>query len=296
MTDLRARASASEPAGGDLSRLSLNQKTIDQWSLAQAVAGCRQAGLDWIGLWREPVADVGLGEAAALVRDAGLRVSSLCRGGFFATDDPDERTRRAADNRSAVDEAVALGTDVLVLVCGGIAGADLDRSREQVAEGIADLVPYAADRGVRLGIEPLHPAFCADRSVIVTLAQALDIAECFPADVAGVVVDTFHLWWEPGVLDQVARAGSRIASYQIGDWITPLPPDALLSRGMVGDGHIDFATFTAAVAATGYRGDVEVEIFNAELWGRPGAEVVETLTRRYLELVEPFLAPLSVGS
>ena len=149
---------------------------------------------------------------------------------------------------------------------------------------------------MRLGIEPMHPIFAADRGVLSTLAQALDIAEQHPVEQVGVVVDTFHLWWEPGVLDQVARAGDRIASYQIGDWITPLPPDALLSRGMVGDGHIDFAAFTAAVAATGYRGDVEVEIFNADLWARPGAEVVETLARRYLDLVEPFLAPLSVGS
>ena len=160
----------------------------------------------------------------------------------------------------------------------------------------AELAPEAGARGVRLGIEPMHPIFAADRGVVSTLAQALDIAEQHPVEQVGVVVDTFHLWWEPGVLDQVARAGARIASYQIGDWITPLPPDALLSRGMVGDGHIDFAAFTAAVAATGYSGDVEVEIFNADLWARPGAEVVETLSRRYVELVEPFLAPLSVGS
>jgi sugar phosphate isomerase/epimerase len=142
----------------------------------------------------------------------------------------------------------------------------------------------------------MHPIFAADRGVVSTLAQALDLAEQHPVDQVGVVVDTFHLWWEPGVLDQVARAGPRIASYQIGDWITPLPPDALLSRGMVGDGHIDFAAFTAAVAASGYRGDVEVEIFNADLWARPGAEVVATLSRRYLDLVEPHLAPLSVGT
>jgi sugar phosphate isomerase/epimerase len=269
----------------DLSRLSLNQKTIDQWSVAEAVAACRRAGIDWIGLWREPVADLGLSRAAALVRDAGMRVSTLCRGGFFATDDPQERARRANDNRSAVDEAVALGTDVLVLVCGGIAGggtagADLERSREQVTEGIADLVPYAADRGVRLGIEPLHPVFCADRSVIVTLAQALDVAEQFSPDVVGVVVDTFHLWWDPGVWPQISRAAGRIVSYQVCDWLVPLP-DPLLGRGLPGDGPIDFARFGAAVAAAGYDGPIEVEIFNADIWRRNGDAVLNDVIERF---------------
>ena len=165
-----------------------------------------------------------------------------------------------------------------MLVPGGLPDGDRDLpgARARAAEAVAELAAEAGARGVRLGIEPMHPIFAADRGVVSTLAQALDIAEQHPVEQVGVVVDTFHLWWEPGVLDQIARAGARIASYQIGDWITPLPPDALLSRGMVGDGHIDFAAFTAAVAAAGYRGDVEVEIFNADSgrdpaprWSRP---------------------------
>jgi sugar phosphate isomerase/epimerase len=264
----------------DLSRLSLNQKTIDQWSAVEAVEGCRRAGLDWIGLWREPVADAGLSQAVALLRAAGLRVSTLCRGGFFPTDDPEERAWRAADNRTAIDEAAALGTDVLVLVCGGIAGADLDRSRAQVTEGIADLVPYAADRGVRLGIEPLHPLYCADRSVIVTLAQALDVAEQFPSDVVGVVIDTFHLWWDPDVWRQISRAAGRIVSYQVCDCLVPLP-DPLLGRGLPGDGPIDFARFGAAVAAAGYDGPIEVEIFNADIWQRDGDAVLADVIERF---------------
>jgi len=136
----------------------------------------------------------------------------------------------------------------------------------------------------------MNPIYAADRGVISTLAQALDIAERFDAADVGVVVDTFHLWWEPGVADQVQRAGPRIASYQICDWITPLPADTLLARGMMGDGHIDFPTFTRSVARAGYRGDVEVEIFNADLWASPPAEVVDTMAKRYLDLVEPYLA------
>jgi sugar phosphate isomerase/epimerase len=178
-----------------------------------------------------------------------------------------------------------------VLVPGGLPAGDRDlvAARRRATDAIAALADEAGQRGVRLGIEPMHPIFAADRGVVSTLRQALDMAELFPPGQVGVVVDTFHVWWEPDVVEQIARAGERITSYQIGDWITPLPPDALLSRGMVGDGHIDFAAFTAAVAATGYRGDVEVEIFNADIWAAPGSDVVATLTRRYCELVEPHL-------
>ena len=148
----------------DLARLSLNQMTTERWSVREAVEGCARAGIPAIGLWRNKVAEAGLQESARLVRDAGLRVSSLCRGGMFPAATPTERGARIEDNRRAIDEAAEIGTDVLVLVCGA--------ARMMVAEGIAELVPYARERGVRLGIEPLHPMFAADRSVIVTLGQA----------------------------------------------------------------------------------------------------------------------------
>lgn len=280
-----------EPVDPRLGRLSLNQRTTAEWSLRAAIDGTVRAGLPAIGLWREPVAEVGLDTARRWVDEAGLRVSSLCRGGFFTVSDPKQRVAAHTENLRAVEEAAALRAATLVLVPGGLPLGDRDiaAARERVTEGVAELVPFAREHGVRLGIEPMHPIFAADRGVISTLAQALDIAEQFPADVVGVVVDSFHVWWEPGVLGQIRRAGARIVGYQVGDWITPLPPDALLSRGMMGDGHIDFASLTAAVAATGYSGDVEVEIFNADIWAAPGDEVVSTLAQRYVELIHAHL-------
>ena len=55
-----------------------------------------------------------------------------------------------------------------------------------------------------LAIEPMHPIYAADRGVISTLGQALDVAEQFPAETVGVVVDTFHVWWDPQLAEQVA--------------------------------------------------------------------------------------------
>jgi sugar phosphate isomerase/epimerase len=278
-------------AGAELSRLSLNQRTTASWSLPEAVEGCVEAGLGAIGVWREQVAEVGFDEACRLVAEAGLRVSSLCRGGFFTAADPAEAQAALASNREAIDEAAGLSAATLVLVAGGLppGDRDLEAARDRAASAIERLVPYAHERGVTLGIEPMNPIYAADRGVISTLGQALDIAERFDAADVGVVVDTFHLWWEPGVSDQLQRAGERIVSYQICDWITPLPADTLLARGMMGDGHIDFPTFTQSVAAAGYRGDVEVEIFNADLWAAPPASVVDTMVERYLQLVQPYL-------
>jgi sugar phosphate isomerase/epimerase len=275
-----------------LGRLSLNQRTTASWSLPEAVKGCVDAGLGAIGIWREQLAEVGLDEACRLVADSGLRVSSLCRGGFFTTADPAEAASAEAMNREAIEEAAALNAATVVLVPGGLppGDRDLEAARDRATKAIERLVPYAHELGVNLGIEPMNPIYAADRGVISTLAQALDIAERFDAADVGVVVDTFHVWWEPGVGDQLQRAGPRIVSYQICDWITPLPADALLARGMMGDGHIDFPAFTQSVARAGYRGDIEVEIFNAELWAAPPAEVVDTMAKRYLELVQPYLA------
>jgi sugar phosphate isomerase/epimerase len=276
---------------GSLDRLSLNQRTTASWSLPEAVSGCVDAGLRAIGVWREQLAEVGLEEAVRLVSESGLRVSSLCRGGFFTAADPAEARAAEANNRQALEEAAALRAATLVLVPGGLPEGDKDLvgARDRAARAIERLVPHAQELGVILGIEPMNPIYAADRGVISSLASALDIAERFDPSEVGVVVDTFHLWWEPGIADTVRRAGDRIVSYQVCDWITPLPHDTLLARGMMGDGHIDFPAFTRAVAAAGYAGDVEVEIFNADLWAQPPAEVVETMAQRYLELVEPYL-------
>ncbi|NHO81452.1 sugar phosphate isomerase/epimerase [Micromonospora sp. CMU55-4] len=270
-----------------LARLSLNQRTTQRWSVAQAVDGCVRAGIPAIGLWREPVAEIGVPAAARLVTDAGLRVSSLCRGGFLTAADDAGRAAALADNRRAIDEAAALRAACLVLVVGGLppGSRDLAGARQRVADALAELAPYAAARGVRLALEPLHPMYCADRAVLSTLGQALDVAEAFPAEQVGVVVDTFHVWWDPDVWRQIARAGTRIASFQICDFLTPLPADVLLGRGMMGDGHIDFPPLRRAVEAAGYSGDVEVEIFNAEVWATHPDQVLATMTARYVDLV-----------
>ncbi|MCG8967464.1 sugar phosphate isomerase/epimerase [Streptomyces sp. CL12-4] len=274
----------TDPAS-DLSRFSINQMTVRQLSLPELTAACRDLGIGNVGLWREPVQAYGVEAAAKLVRDAGLAVTTLCRGGFLTATDPDERARALADNRRAVDEAATLGTDTLVLVSGGLpAGSkDLRGARERIADALAELGPYAERHGVRLAIEPLHPMFASDRCVVSTLTQALDLAERFPAHQVGVTVDTYHIWWDDQAPAQIARAGAggRIHTFQLADWTTPLPEGVLNGRGQIGDGAIDMREWKTYVEAAGYTGAIEVELFNDALWARDGREVLAETAARF---------------
>jgi sugar phosphate isomerase/epimerase len=266
-----------------LARLSLNQATVRNLSLAEAAGLCRRHDIPAIGLWRHRVAELGLATSAATVGAAGLHVSSLCRGGFFSHADPDARRASLSDNRAAIAEAAELGADALILVCGGLVpgSRDLALARRMVADAIGELVPVAQRAGVRLGIEALHPMFCADRCVISRLGEAVDLALMFPADAVGVVVDTYHVWWDAGLAGDIARAGERIVSYQLADWVLPLPADVLLGRGHIGDGVIDFGPISASVQRAGYRGYVEVEIFNQDVWEASPDQTATTLRDRF---------------
>ena len=268
-------------------QLSLNQATVQNLSLERAVDLCLRHEIPAIGLWRHRVAELGLARSAALVRSAGLHVSSLCRGGFFTRADPQARAAALADNRAAVAEAAELGADVLVLVCGGLVpgSRDLGLARRMVTDAVAELVPVAERMGVRLGIEALHPMFCAGRCVVSRLGDAVDLARLFPAETVGVVVDTYHVWWDSGLAGQLARARGRIACFQLADWVEPLPADVLLGRGHLGDGCIDLAQITAQVLAAGYRGYAEVEIFSQEVWDAPADDTAATVRRRFRDLL-----------
>lgn len=267
-----------------LERLSLNTATVRGADLLEMVDACARLGIGWIAPWREQFALVPADKAARAIKDAGMRVSSLCRGGFFPAATQAERDARIDENRRAIDEAAVLGTDVLVLVCGGVVAKDIRGSRQMVEDGISALLPYAAERGVRLGIEPLHPLFAADRSVIVTLGEANALARRLASPWAGVVVDVYHVWWYPQVEDDISATAERILGFHVNDWIVPLP-DMLAGRGMMGDGHIDIRGLRLAVDAAGYLGPIEVEIFNEALWARPVDEVLRLLQDRYLATV-----------
>jgi sugar phosphate isomerase/epimerase len=252
--------------------------------MRETIEGCAGARVGWLGLWRHKVDEIGVAETARLMREHSVQASSLCRGGFFPAPTEQERQQRIDDNRRAIDDATMLGADVLVLVCGPAPDKDLEAARQMVEDGIAGVLPYAAERGVRLAIEPLHPMFAGDRSVVVTLRQANNMAERLSSDWVGVAVDAYHVWWDPEVEQQIARAAGRILGYHVSDWLVP-PPDHLLGRGFMGDGVIDLPFLSACVEAAGYNGPIEVEIFNQQVWDTPGEQVLNEIKSRFARFV-----------
>lgn len=266
-------------ATGLLARFSLNQITIDNLSLGQVVDACARRGIQHIGVWRHKLAETGLRASVRQIQDAGLSVSSLCRGGWFDAASARERRTRLDDNFRALDEAAEIGTRTLVIVAGPAAGRDLPLARERTVEALGTLIPYARERGITIGLEPLHPMFAADRCVVNTLAQANDICARL-GDQIGVIVDVYHVWWDPAVEEEIARAAHRIAGFHVSDWIVP-PPDFLFGRGVMGDGVIEIRRLRRLVDGAGYDGPIEVEILNHSLGSLAADELLDLLETRF---------------
>lgn len=270
----------------DIGLLAINTATVKTWSFEQVVEGCARVGITAIAPWRDILQACGVKRAAELVRTHGMTVTALCRGGMFPA--ADDASRRAAldDNRRAVDEAAGIGARCLVLVVGGLppGSKDIDGARAQVRDGLAALLPYARQVGIPLAIEPLHPMYAADRACVNTMRQANDLCDAL-GDGIGIAVDTYHVWWDPELKREIARAGSKVISYHVCDWLVPTT-DLLLDRGMMGDGVIDLRGIRGMVEATGYRGHCDVEIFSANnWWKRDPAEVLRICIERHQTVV-----------
>lgn len=276
------RMAAGSPP--DLGLLSFNQMTCDPANLTQAIEATARAGLKWIGVWRHKIKDAPVEKYGRQIRDAGLRVSGLCRGGMFPSLNAEDRQRRIDDNLRALDEAAALGTDTLVMVCGGLpeGSRDMDGARRMVVDGLRAMVPHAKARGVRIGIEPLHPMYAAERSVVSTLGLANDMAEEAGSEWVGVVIDVYHVWWDPHVYREIERSRGRIFGFHVCDWLVPTP-HMLMGRGMMGDGVIEIARLREAVEAQGYRGPIECEIFNQSVWDAPIDETMRRMMQTFVE-------------
>ncbi|MCK1685470.1 sugar phosphate isomerase/epimerase family protein [Bradyrhizobium sp. 145] len=277
--------------------LSLNTATIrKQGDLVEIIDACARHGIRAIDPWRDQVATVGLDRAARAVRDAGLDLSGYCRGGMF-TSDAARRGEVRDDNRRCVDEAKALGAPCVVLVVGGLpqssrpgseASKDIAGARTQVEEALADMLDYARQAQLPLAIEPLHPAYAADRACVNTTKQALDICDRLDPDrsgMLGVALDVYHIWWDPELMGQIARAGQdRLLAFHVCDWLVPTR-DILNDRGMMGDGVIDIKSVREAVEAQGFAGYSEIEIFSNDWWGKPLDEVLQTCIARHKTVV-----------
>ena len=263
--------------------LSINLATVrQQYDLMTGVEAYAKLGIRGISPWREHVQAVGAAEAGRILHDHGMQVTGYCRGGLFGGADAAGQQALIDDNKRMIDEGAAIGADCLVMIGGGMApgSRDIAAARQRYAEGMAAILPHARQAKVALAVEPLHPMYAADRGCISLLSEALDLCDQLGAGV-GVVIDVYHMWWDPILEAQIASARGRILAHHICDWLVPTK-DILLDRGMMGDGVIDLPRIRRMVEAAGFTGYQEVEIFSAEnWWKRPGEEVLRTCIERY---------------
>lgn len=262
--------------------VSLNLATVrKQWGLRDAVAAAARHGFAGVAPWREMVQEVGIAESARIFRDSGLRVTGYCRAGLFPAADATGRQAAIDDNKRAIDEAAAIGAENLVMIGGGLPKGIrcLDTARIMFADGIAAVLPHARAAKVLLALEPMHPMYAADRGCITTIDEMTDLCEEL-GDGLGIAIDTYHVWWDPNLGREIARAGHRIIAHHICDWLVPTR-HLLTDRGMMGDGVIDFPAIRRMIEAAGYHGIQEVEIFSEDWWARPGDEVLATVMERF---------------
>jgi sugar phosphate isomerase/epimerase len=288
--------------------LSINTATLrGAGTLDRIIEACVRHRIRAISPWRDQVRAIGLERTTELVREHMLELSGYCRGGMFPAMDVEGRRRALDDNRRAIDEARTLDAACLVLVVGSLPGAlegrpqskDLFAARSDVHDGIAATLEHARAAGMPLAIEPLHPMYAADRACVNTLEQALDLCDAIDphatgalgvgasdAAALGVAVDVYHVWWDPKLEAQIARAGrERLLAFHVCDWLVPTR-DLLNDRGMMGDGVIDIPRIRGWVEAAGFAGYSEVEIFSSEnWWKRPEDEVLATCIARHRSAV-----------
>lgn len=266
----------------DLSRLCIHTITTKPWGIEEAAKNYSANGVRGITVWRDTLTGRDIQHTGDMLRQHGLEVVSLCRGGFFPWKDPAKRRAAIEDNRRAIDEAYKLGTKLIVLVCGADPGQSLEDSRNQIYDGIAGVLPEAAAAGVKLAIEPLHPMFADTRSAINTMAQANDMAEALDNQWVGVAVDVYHVWWDPQLKTEIERCGKNgnLLAFHICDWKSPTV-DLLNDRGLMGEGCIPVRKIRSWVEATGFTGFIEVEIFSDIYWKQDQSVFLKNIIKAY---------------
>jgi len=266
-----------------LSRLCLHTITTKPWSIEEAAIKYAASGVKGITVWRDALLNRDIKQTGEMLRRQGLSVISLCRGGFFPSVEHNKRRMAIDDNRKAIEEAFLLGTDKIVLVCGADPAQSLEDSRKQISDGIAAIIPDAAEAGVKLAIEPLHPMYPDTRSAINTIAQANDLAEALNSPWVGVAVDVYHLWWDPALESEINRCGrnNNLLAFHICDWKSPTT-DMLNDRGLMGEGCIPLKKIRSWVENAGFRGFIEVEIFSNEYWKMDQTEFLNKIIKSYI--------------
>lgn len=174
------------------------------------------------------------------------------------------------DFKLAIDQTAELQAECLVILTGGVPTGmkGITAGWGLIESILAEAAEYAAQSGVKLALEPLHPMYGGDRSCIVTVKDALTICENVGAQNLGIAVDVYHVWWD-SQLEASLKGTDKVFSFHLCDWLAETK-DLLLDRGMMGDGVADIPEIRRIVEdVAGYQGLCEIEIFSEYWWSQP---------------------------
>ena len=271
------------PSNKDFSKLCIHTQTTKPWTLEECIINFASAGVKGISIWRHLLEGKDLNKIKLLLDSNRMDVVSLVRGGFFPSVDPKKRLSAIEDNQLAIEQASALGAPLVVLVCGAEPKQSLESSRKQIKEGITALIPLAEKRKVKLAIEPLHPMYGAEKSAILTLAQANEMCELIDSPWVGIAIDVYHLWWDDQLKNEIIRCGKNknILAFHICDWRVNTI-DFLTDRGLMGEGCIDIKKIREWIEAAGFDGYNEVEVFSERLWSGDQKQYLKDIKKSYI--------------
>ena len=258
------------------------------WSVpfGELISVVSSSGAGGVGIWSDKLDGLPAMQARARIEEAGLRVTAVNRGGFFVAGTLQGRQRAIDETLRQIDVTHDLGSDVLLIVPGGLADdvRSIDRAREHVLQGLEAVLPHAAACGIRLGIEPFHPGLTTSRGVTNTLDSALDLCDRLGSSL-GVILDVHHLWWDPNLHAAISRAGDRILGLHLCDWALEAT-DPSSDRVVMGEGVADIPAIIRSVRNAGYKGFLEVEIFSRhDLWRRPPRDVAKLCLERAMSCI-----------
>jgi D-psicose/D-tagatose/L-ribulose 3-epimerase len=244
-----------------------NQLGLSTFVLASPFSDSDGAAFDRTAAMGYDLIEVCVEDPALLTAEAlnahaarsGLAIS-IC-GAFgpdrdVSAEDPEHRRAGIGYLKTCIDLAAAVGSPHVAgpmyaptgqtrMLDAAARAAQLQRA----ADSLRETAGYAAERGIRLALEPLNRF---ETDLINTTEQALELVGLIGADNVGLLIDTFHLNIEEKSLGEaVRRAGPRVFHVQVAE----------NDRGTPGSGHVPWAEFFEALAGINYRGQIVVESF-----------------------------------
>lgn len=251
--------------------LSLSEISTVNSSFAEDVKAYAAAGFDAIGLWefKLPHDD---DANTALLHEYGLRVSvcvpevpsvlPLAIPGMEGPDDPAERIEAL---KLSVARFMAYQPECVACLAGPLGALSEDEGTELLVDGLRRVATVARLASVRVGFEPVHVTQREVAGFVNSLEHADAVLERVGTPEVGILFDTYHLWDDPNVYAWIAANAARVAGVHVSDWPSPDRTDRVLP----GEGSSQTRDLVRALAAAGWDGALDVEIFSTpeRFWG-----------------------------